>query len=415
VAQGSGLVLVDKVLDLRLPLGLGMLVVAAGVFCNLFYKLISLLATPESLRLSDLDVVIFLGFDIIELSVLLYVTGGIINPFSLFLLAPVTVGASILSLVSLCQLCGFAITSILVLSVVHFPLPGYQPLPMPSAYQAATALALAISTCVIAGYVWGVSRDGRRTAQAFAAAQLALAREQRIGALGALAASAAHELGSPLATIAIVARELERALPPGSPHRDDALLLLQESARCRKILAELADDRDRDGGEPFRLLPATTLVSLAGQSKAVDGVEILYLQEGPAHDEPQVARSPAILHGLGNLIGNAAQFARSRVTVQTLWDRETLSVTVADDGPGFPAHLLSRLGEPYLSARPDPGGHMGLGIFIAQALLHSCGASVAFDNRSEGGALALILWPRANLARITTDGFMPETIATGGF
>jgi two-component system sensor histidine kinase RegB len=192
-------------------------------------------------------------------------------------------------------------------------------------------------------------------------------------------------------------------------------LLLQQSARCREILAELAADRHRDGGEPFRLLPAATLVALAGQSKTIEGIEIRYLEQGPADDQPDIARSPAILHGLGNLIGNAAQFARTQVTVTTRWDRDSVTVTIADDGPGFPAPILSRLGEPYLSARSDPDGHMGLGIFIAQALLHSCGASVSFDNRAEGGALALILWPRAHLARITPEGFMAEDNVPRGF
>jgi two-component system sensor histidine kinase RegB len=233
------------------------------------------------------------------------------------------------------------------------------------------------------------------------ATQLALAREQRVSAVGALAAAAAHELGSPLATIAVVAKELVRDLPDDSPHAEDAALLLSQSERCRTILAELAQQPEDDGGSPYTRLPISALVEAAGALHQNQGVKLIFATAGqPAPEEPLVRRSPEIMHGLNNLVQNAVQFARREVSVTTFWDRNTVTVEVVDDGPGFPLHLLGRLGEPYISTRAGAADHMGLGIFIAQSLLERSGARLVFDNLPDGGAHVAISWNRANLEMV---------------
>jgi two-component system sensor histidine kinase RegB len=232
---------------------------------------------------------------------------------------------------------------------------------------------------------------------ALAATQMALAREQRMSALGALAAAAAHELGSPLATIAVTAKEMARTAPADGPLADDIRLLMEQTNRCRDILAELARDPEADGGSPFAQLPITVLVEASAQPHMTSHAEILFdprPAEGWDGPPPVIARSPEILHGLGNLIQNAAQFAADQVLVATRWDRDRIVVTVSDDGPGFPSHLLDRLGEPYLSTRGEVG-YMGLGIFIASTLLKRTGATLSFFNGEDGGARAQILWQRA--------------------
>ncbi|HZK92312.1 MAG TPA: ATP-binding protein, partial [Stellaceae bacterium] len=221
---------------------------------------------------------------------------------------------------------------------------------------------------------------------------------QRVSAVGALAAAAAHELGSPLATIAVIAKELARELPADSPHAEDAALLLSQSERCRLILAELAHQPEEDGGLPYTSLPISALVEAAGALYRDPRIRLIFATTGePAGDEPSVQRSPEIMHGLNNLIQNAVQFARHEVSVTIFWDRGAVSVEIADDGPGFPPHLLGRLGEPYLSTRAGNHDHMGLGIFIAQSLLERSGATLNFDNLIEGGAHVAISWNRANL------------------
>jgi two-component system sensor histidine kinase RegB len=259
-------------------------------------------------------------------------------------------------------------------------------------------MALVLATVVIGGYTLSVAQEARRLRDAVAATQLALAREQRVSAVGALAAAAAHELGSPLATIAVIAKELARELPADSPHAEDAALLLSQSERCRLILAELAHQPEEDGGLPYSSLPISALVEASGALYRDPRIRLIFATTGePADDEPLVQRSPEIMHGLNNLIQNAVQFARHEVSVTIFWDRTTVTVEIADDGPGFPPHLLGRLGEPYLSTRAGNQDHMGLGIFIAQSLLERSGATLNFDNLAEGGAHVAISWRRANL------------------
>jgi two-component system sensor histidine kinase RegB len=229
--------------------------------------------------------------------------------------------------------------------------------------------------------------------------QAVLSREQRLSALGALAAAAAHELGTPLGTILVASREIAADLPPDSPIRGDVELLVDEAMRCREILANLAA---RPEGEeaPFTRMPMTAVVELAARPHARESVQIRFTSGSMADGAPQpeIARMPAILHGLGNLIQNAVQIARQDVTVDTRWGDREVVVRICDDGPGFPPGMLERLGEPYVSSRRDADGdHMGLGIFIAQALLGRTGGTVSFTNRTDGGAEVAVRWNRGIL------------------
>jgi two-component system sensor histidine kinase RegB len=296
-----------------------------------------------------------------------------------------------------------------VLALWHLPLPWEEPahqqmlppiLPLapPSAplYAFGVWLSLSLSAVFITVYVFRAAAEARRFAGALAAAQMALAREQRLSSLGALAAAAAHELGSPLGTIAVVAKELAYELPPDSPQGEDVALLQSQVARCRGILAELARKPEADGGDPFERLPLTALIEAAAAPHRLDSIA-LAIEPRPTVGvaEPVLRRSPEIIHGLGNLIQNALQFARRQVTVTAGWDGRGIAVTVRDDGPGFPPQLLGRIGEPYLSVRGDrtgPDGNMGLGIFIAQTLLEKTGASVAYSNDKAGGARIAVRW-----------------------
>src|SRR5262249_46954840 len=194
-------------------------------------------------------------------------------------------------------------------------------------------IALVLATMFIAAYTWSVAQEARRLRDAMAATQLALAREQRVSAVGALAAAAAHELGSPLGTIAVVAGELARELPQDSPHAEDAALLLSQSERCRRILAELAQHPEEDGGSPYTRLPISALVDAAAAPYREQGVRLILATAGePAGEEPLVIRSPEIMHGLNNLVQNAVQFAAREVSVTTFWDAASVTVEIDDDG-----------------------------------------------------------------------------------
>jgi len=398
--QAVTLLTVHFLLGFKLPLLPALIVVGCSVLLNLG----ALLYHRAGTRLGETAAALYLGYDTLQLAILLYLTGGLENPFSILMLAPVTVAATALSQRPVIILAALAVAAITVLGLMHDPLPwrGSSPFVFPPDLVLGIWVALVIAISFIGGYTLSVAQEARRLRDAVAATQLALAREQRVSAVGALAAAAAHELGSPLATIAVVAKELVRDLPADSPHAEDAALLLSQSERCRHILAELAHQPVEDGSSPYTSLPISALVEAAGIPYHDARIRLIFATTGgPEDDEPLVQRSPEIMHGLNNLVQNAVQFARHEVSVTISWDRETVTVEIADDGPGFPPHLLGRLGEPYLSTRAGDQDHMGLGIFIAQSLLERSGATLNFDNLIDGGAHVVISWNRANLETAT--------------
>ena len=396
--QLVSILVVHYTLGFALPLAPALGAVGASVALNIAVSL----AWPASTRLSGRDAALYLGYDVIQLAVLVALTGGLANPFSLLFLVPVTISATILSLRATAVLCFLVLVSISVVANYHWPLPWVDvPFALPPLYLLAMWLAMALGTVIIAAYTWRIAAEARRMADALAATRTALAQEHRVAALGALAAAAAHELGTPLGTIAVVVREMERALPAGSTLADDVALLTSQTARCREILGRLSRLGDETGEHPFGRLPLSALVEAAADPHRRDGLPI-EIETAQTGDEPMVSRRAETLHGLGNLIENAAQFASTRVTVSIDWDGAMARITVADDGPGFPPGILTALGEPYVSTRREQG-RMGLGVFIAKTLLEQTGADVAFSN-AQAGARVRITWPRAALEHREEDG-----------
>ena len=361
---------------------------------------------PQSERLTDRESALYFAFDILQLAVLLYLTGGLNNPFSVLILAPVTVSAAALSHRSTLGLAGLAIACVVLLGIRHEPLPwpesGFD---IPDVFVAGYAIALILAVMFLTFYVYRVAQESRRLSDALSAAQAALDREQRVSSLGALAAAAAHELGSPLGTISLIAKELARDLPKESAHRADADLLVSQSDRCREILAELSRKPEQDK-DHFNVLPAGLLVELAAAPHARPHVA-LRIEFAPDPSEPRdpvLPRRPEIMHGLGNLLQNAIEFAREEVKVLIAWTRAEIVIAITDDGPGFPPDVLRRLGDPYLSSGGEgldqnqrQGDHMGLGIFIAQNLIERAGGTVSFSNNDYGGAEVRVSWPRSVL------------------
>lgn len=393
------IILVHFGLGFQLPIWPAFATIAASVLVNM----VATIRPQGPARLSDRDAALFLAYDQLQLTLLLYLHGGLTNPFAILLLAPLTVGATVLSRYAVVLSAALNQVCLTVLALWHFPLPwpGTEPPDLPPLYDFGVWAGLSMSSLLIAAYVFRVSQEARRIADALAATQLGLAREQRISALGALAAAAAHELGTPLGTIALVTKELARDIPSGSPYAEDIELLQSQAQRCRDILAHLTRQPETEGGSPYERVPLTALIEEAAaphrRSHVALQVSLTVQESVDENGEPVVRRSPEIIHGLGNLLQNALQFARSEVRAGIIWRRDGVEVVIADDGPGFPSHVLARIGEPYLSGRTTDGGHMGLGIFIAQTLLERSGASVEFSNSRNGGAHVSVLWPRGVL------------------
>jgi len=356
------------------------------------------------IRLADREAASYFAFDMLQLAALLYLTGGLNNPFSILILAPVTVSAAALSYRSTLGLSILAIACISFLALYHLPLPSAaSAFTAPPVVILALALALILAVIFIASYIFRVAEEARRISDALQAAQAALDREQRLSSLGALAAAAAHELGSPLGTIAIIAKELARDLPPDSPWKADAVLLQSQSDRCREILTDLARQPEGSSSDHFHMLPAPLIVEIAARPYLKTAVSLnIETHADSAGDKapPLMPRRPEIVHGLGNLLQNALEFARTRVDVVVSWSSRHITVIIKDDGPGFTPDLLRRLGEPYVGGAHEQdesrsGDHMGLGIFIAQNLIERTGGSISFRNNPDRGAQARVIWPRS--------------------
>jgi two-component system sensor histidine kinase RegB len=295
-----------------------------------------------------------------------------------------------------------ALACISVLSGFHMPLPWRGAAPhLPELYVAGIWAALVLGMVFISVYAWRLAEEARRMADALAETQIVLSREQKMSALGGLAAAAAHELGTPLGTIALVAKEVKNQLPEGSKMAEDMAPIAEQTARCRDILGQLSRSPEAEGlGEQFSHVTLTALVQEAVEPHCGGGVviDIETLGDGAP---PMVQRHPEILHGLGNFIENAVDFAAARVVVRADWRNAGLGVEIIDDGPGFASDILGRLGEPYITSRKlsdDGGGGLGLGVFIAKTLLERTGAEIEFRNQLGGGAKVGISWPRAEIA-----------------
>jgi two-component system sensor histidine kinase RegB len=346
-----------------------------------------------------------LAFDIAELAILLFLTGGLENPFAFLFLAPVLLSATALPPRITMILGLFAVACATVLVFAHYPLPwdADDPLELPWIYLLGVWLSILLAIGFIGVYATQITEEGRQIAEALAATELVLAREQHLSQLDGLAAAAAHELGTPLSTISVVVRELERALEPNSPHLEDVRLLREQSQRCRDILAKLSE---LSTGEPFDRIPLSALIEevVAPHRNFGIAIETALQRDAP----PMGARNPAILYGLGNLLENAVDFAQARVEVTADWSDESVSVTISDDGPGFSPAVMDRIGEPYVRSskrrRMNAGSEttgLGLGFFIAKTLLERSGATVDFENRAfpDRGAVVRVGWARSDFER----------------
>jgi two-component system, sensor histidine kinase RegB len=397
IGQAFTILLVHVSLELELPL----VHLLAAVLLSAGINLALALRSHASTRLTERSAALLLGYDVVQLAFLLALTGGLQNPFAVLLLVPVTISATILSLRTTVALCVVVIAALTTLAIFPSELPWYGTgFALPRLYLIGAWVALVLATLLIAGYVWRVSDEARRMSDALAATQMALAREQQLSALGGLAAAAAHELGSPLATISVIARELARAVPQDSPLAEDVAELVSQSRRCGDILRTLGRRPEKDDHAPFTRLPLSHLLELIAAPLQRGGIElqiVLDRKGGLGGDEPLVSPDPALKHGLANLIDNALSFAVRRVRITVVPAGPRVEVRIEDDGPGFAAEVLEELGEPYLSTRQGTGG-LGLGVFIAKTLLARSGATLQFENR-ELGARVTVSWDRARLDR----------------
>jgi two-component system sensor histidine kinase RegB len=403
--QTAAVVSVAFGLGFPLPMGWCLALIAVSAWLNLILRL----RYPPSRRFTAQVTAVLLAYDILQLAGLLYLTGGLQNPFAFLLIAPVMISATALPPRKTLALGVLVVAVATALVFVHQPLPWWpdETLQMPLLFVAGVWVALTSSLMFMSVYAFRVSEEARQLADALTATELVLAREQHLNALDGMAAAAAHELGTPLATIALVARELERELEPDDPRAEDVHLLSTQSERCRDILRKLTS-LGNDPESPLDRMAVTLLLEEIASPHRDFGVAITVERASGVRGEPTVTRNPAVLYGLGNLVENAIDFADTTVDISAEWTDETVVVTVRDDGPGFAVEIIERLGDPYVTTRAshqygsrDDGdaseaGGLGLGFFIAKTLLERTGASLSLTNRPAPahGAVVRVAWPR---------------------
>jgi two-component system sensor histidine kinase RegB len=401
IGQTTAVLVVHYVIDFPLPIWACLAVIALSAWLNVALRVRFSLTQ----RLDPERAAWLLAFDIAELAVLLFLTGGLQNPFAFLFLAPVLLSATALPPRLTLMLGGFAVLCATILVFLHYPLPWDpdDPLELPWIYLLGVWLSILLALGFIGVYAWQLTEEGRQLAEALAATELVLAHEQSLSQLDGLAAAAAHELGTPLSTISVIATELARSIEPGSPNAEDVKLLREQAQRCRTILGKLTE---LPVGEPFDhvSLPAMIEEVVAPHRNFGVSIEIALPRDTP----PVGARNPAILYGLGNLLENAVDFAQERVEVTGDWTSDDVAVTISDDGPGFAPEIMDRIGEPYVRSsrrrRMNAGSEttgLGLGFFIAKTLLERSGATLEFENREfpDRGAVVKIRWPRRNFER----------------
>jgi len=393
------------ILNFDFPIGMCFVAILTSAVLNVSLRI----GMPRSFRLDDVEAAVLLAYDIMQLAALLYLTGGVVNSFAMLFLAPVMISAVSLPRKLTLLLGILMIAAATVLTVEYMPLPwrADEHLTFPLLYRVGVWIALALSASFIGIYAARVSDESRLLAGALAATELVLERAQHLTQLDGLAAAAAHELGTPLATITLISKELQRTAAAEAPAmKEDLALLVQEARRCREILSKL-NSLGADQGDVMNVLSLGALIEEVIEPYRDGGVDVEVIKRGET-PEPSCARNPGLLYGLGNLAENSVDFARSKVRVDARWSASLVVLVIEDDGPGFPPDVLARLGDPYVRGRSserrvkaEPGAGLGLGLFIAKTLLERSGATLQIDNIAlpHSGARVVVTWSRAAFER----------------
>lgn len=398
LGQITALIVSVRTLGLDIEVGLAAMAIGASIIANLF----STFLYPETKRLSELEAMLMLLFDLLQLCLLLYLTGGLNNPFALLVLAPVTIAATFLRLRDTAILGAITILILTALAAWHMPLRTIAGdiLQMPDLFRFGFWVALVIGVVFLGAYARLITSEIHEMSDALLATQMALAREQKLTDLGGVVAAAAHELGTPLATIKLVSGELLDELGDDPELADDVRLIGEQANRCTAILRSMG----RAGKDDLhmRRVPFEGLLQEAAEPHLMRGKRLEFVisdeTEMPAR-QPIIERRPEIVHGLRNLVQNAVDFSSDKVLIESTWTDKTVSVRISDDGPGYPSAILARIGDPFMRRREDtsrPGYEgMGLGLFIAKTLLERSGAQLDFANGGAlGGALVAVTWNR---------------------
>ncbi len=397
LGQLSAISIVYLYLKLDFPIIIGLTIILVGLLTNLFLQF-----GIKSTQLKDLYASIFLIYDLIQLSLLLYITGGISNPFSILLIIPAIVSSTFLSMGTTIILSILTIVFLFLLSLFHYPLPGIHEFnyTFPKLYLIGYFIAIIIGLVFLSYFGIRFAGESKRRSDAVNQLQAVIAKEYELESLGGQAAAAAHSLGTPLATISVVARELRKEIGQNKDYSKDIDLLIDQTKRCSEILKKISKKQIKEDQFFSKTNFENLLDEIINNFKENSSKQINLVSEGD-NNKFNFQRSPEIIYGLRNFIGNAVKFGKSVIKIGIKSDEKVAVIKISDDGPGFPEDIIEIIGEPYIKSKSkkiNKKSGTGLGTFLGKTLLERTGAKLEFSNGNiTNGACVTITWKINNL------------------
>ena len=397
VGQLIAINLVYFYLNLNFPILLAYLIILFGLVSNYILQF-----KFKSIQLKDFYASLFLIYDLIQLTLLLYLTGGISNPFTILMIVPTIVSSTFLSMGTTIILGFLTIAFLFFLTIFHFPLPGIHEnaITFPKLYLIGYFIAIIISLVFLGYFGIRFSGESKRRSDAINKLQQVIAKEYELESLGGQAAAAAHSLGTPLATINVVATELKKELKGNENFSKDIDLLITQTKRCGEILKKISKKQIIEDQFFNKTKLEDLLDEIITSFKETSSKKFLLTFKDNKNDY-SFQRSPELIYGLRNFIGNAAKFSKSVVEIILISDNENIQVKINDDGPGFPDDIKEIIGEPYIKSKSmqvSSNSGTGLGTFLGKTLLERQSASLIFTKDTKlGGASVVISWNIDNL------------------
>jgi len=390
IGQLVAINLVYSYLNLKFPIIESHIIIFIGLLTNLYLQF-----RIKTSQLKDIYSSLFLIYDLIQLSALLYLTGGISNPFSLLLIVPAIVSSTFLSMGTTIILGAITVILLSFLTKYYLPLPGLNEysFSFPIFYLIGILISVIVGLVFLSYFGIRFAGETKKRSEALNKLQQVIAKEYELESLGGQAAAAAHSLGTPLATITVVAKELRKEIGEKSKHTKDLDLLISQTKRCGDILKQISQKQIVEDKFMSAVKLEDLLVEILRSFMETSGKEIK-LNSKNDKNKINIKRSPEIIYGLRNFIGNAVKFSNKKVTVELISNESNISIQISDDGPGFPEDIINILGEPYIKSKysNDKSG-LGLGTFLGKTLLERQGAILSFlNNKMLNGASVNIAW-----------------------
>ncbi len=383
-------------LDLKFPIKVSYFVIFIGLLTNLFLQF-----RVKVNQLKDTYASLFLLYDLFQLSALLYLTGGILNPFSILMIIPTIVSSTFLSMGTTIIL--GLITSLLlfVISFIHLPLPGLDSniFSVPNYYTIGILISILIGLIFLSYFGIRFAGETKKRSEALNKLQEVISKEYELESLGGQAAAAAHSLGTPLATISVVAKELKKEIGNDKEYSKDIDLLISQTKRCSEILKKISKKQIEEDNFLSSIMFEDLLQEIIDSFKETSSK---YIDLVVDNDENKISirRTPEIIYGLRNFIGNAVKFSKSKVLISLKSDKNIIEIKINDDGPGIPEDIIQKIGEPYIKSKSkelSSNSGLGLGSFLGKTLLERQGAKLTFKKNGDlGGALVILSWSPNN-------------------